>query len=153
MLILFIIYLLYEQIHSVNKNINNVPYFVLFVYNILIIFYKHIKYQKVTSTFTSRNNNTGILLLCDVALGNMNEKLYADYNAAELPPDKHSTKGCGRTAPLETSYTQLEGTQVPIGEGQQIPIQGSLLYNEYIVYDTKQVKMKFLFKIRFDYKF
>ena len=103
--------------------------------------------------FTSRNNNTGILLLCDVALGNMNEKLYADYNAAELPPDKHSTKGCGRTAPLETSYTQLEGTQVPIGEGQQIPIQGSLLYNEYIVYDTKQVKMKFLFKIRFDYKF
>ena len=51
--------------------------------------------------FTNRDNNTGILLLCDVALGNMNEKLQADCYANNLPPGKHSTKGCGRTAPLE----------------------------------------------------
>lgn len=103
--------------------------------------------------FTSKSNNTGILMLCDVALGNCNEKLYADSGAALLPPDKHSTKGCGRTAPLETSYVDLEGVKVPLGEGTAIPINGSLLYNEYIVYDIKQIKMKYLFKMRFDYKF
>ena len=103
--------------------------------------------------FTSKTNNTGILLLCDVALGNCNEKLYADYNAGTLPPDKHSTKGCGRTAPLESSYVDLEGIKVPLGEGQNIPINGSLMYNEYIVYDVQQIKMKYLFRMRFEYKF
>lgn len=102
--------------------------------------------------FTNKTNNIGVLLLCDVALGNCNEKLYSDYNAGDLPQDKHSTKGCGRNAPLESSYIDLEGMKVPIGEGQSIPINGSLLYNEYIVYDTRQIRMKFLFMIRFDYK-
>ena len=31
------------------------------------------------------------MLLCEVALGNMNPKYYADYYAANLPPGKHST--------------------------------------------------------------
>lgn len=48
---------------------------------------------------TSPDNNTGILLLCEVALGDMSEKLYADYYASNLPDGKHSTKGVGRTAP------------------------------------------------------
>jgi len=39
--------------------------------------------------FTNPQNNTGIMLLCEVALGNCNEKLHADYNAANLPPNKH----------------------------------------------------------------
>ncbi|OMJ75809.1 hypothetical protein SteCoe_24990 [Stentor coeruleus] len=103
--------------------------------------------------FTNRNNNIGLLLLCDVALGNCNEKLYADYNANLLPDGKHSTKGCGRNAPPESSYIDLEGTKLPYGEGETVNVNGSLLYNEYIVYDIKQIKMKFLFKIRFDYKF
>lgn len=39
------------------------------------------------------------MLLCEVALGGMNEKFYADYYANLLPEGKNSTKGCGRTAP------------------------------------------------------
>jgi poly [ADP-ribose] polymerase len=39
--------------------------------------------------FTTRENNVSCLLLCEVALGNMNEKLHADYNASNLPPNKH----------------------------------------------------------------
>lgn len=49
--------------------------------------------------FTSSTNNTGLMLLCEVALGGVNEKFYADYYANLLPPGKMSTKGCGRTAP------------------------------------------------------
>jgi poly [ADP-ribose] polymerase len=37
---------------------------------------------------TSKENNIGMILLCDVALGNMNDKLFADYNAQNLPPGK-----------------------------------------------------------------
>lgn len=38
---------------------------------------------------TSRENPDGLILLCDVALGEFNDKYYADYNAANLPPGKH----------------------------------------------------------------
>ena len=34
---------------------------------------------------TSRDNNTGILILGEVALGEMNEKLHSDYYAGNLP--------------------------------------------------------------------
>jgi poly [ADP-ribose] polymerase len=104
--------------------------------------------------FTSRQNNIGILMLCNVALGNCSEKFYADYNANNLPPDKHSTKGCGRTAPPVSSYIDHLDMKVPIGKGEtDTNLNGSLLYNEYIVYDTKQIQMKYLFKVRFDYKY
>lgn len=51
--------------------------------------------------FTNKINNTGLMLLCEVALGGMNEKLYADYYANLLPDGKNSTKGVGKTAPKE----------------------------------------------------
>lgn len=35
--------------------------------------------------FTNKTNNTGLMLLCEVALGNCNEKFYADYYANLLP--------------------------------------------------------------------
>ena len=108
--------------------------------------------KSVDFCFTSRTSNTEILLLCDVALGNCNEKMFADYNSAVLPPDKHSTKGCGKTAPPPSSYVNLNGTKIPQGEGRTVNTKGPLLYNEYIVYDVSQVRMKYLFKMRFDYK-
>ena len=40
---------------------------------------------------TTRSNNTGLLLLCDVALGDMYERTQADY-IEKLPKGKHSTK-------------------------------------------------------------
>lgn len=55
------------------------------------------------------------MLLCEVALGGVNEKYYADYYASNLPPGKHSTKGCGKTAP--SSGKMLDGVYVPCGVG------------------------------------
>lgn len=43
-----------------------------------------------------------VLCVCvrlQVALGDCNELLDADYEASNLPPGKHSTKGLGQTAP------------------------------------------------------
>jgi len=39
--------------------------------------------------YASTQNNISCMLLCEVALGNMNEKFYADYNANILPIGKH----------------------------------------------------------------
>jgi poly [ADP-ribose] polymerase len=49
--------------------------------------------------FTNKANNTGLMLLCEVALGGMNPKYHADYYANLLPEGKMSTKGIGRTFP------------------------------------------------------
>lgn len=48
---------------------------------------------------TSKHHPVGCILLCDVALGSMNDKFEADYYANELPEGKHSTRGCGKNAP------------------------------------------------------
>jgi hypothetical protein len=64
------------------------------------------------------------MLLCEVALGGANEKFYADYYANLLPPGKHSTKGCGRTAP--ESGKLLDGVFVPCGKGAPVSIANVL---------------------------
>jgi poly [ADP-ribose] polymerase len=70
-----------------------------------------------------------------------------------LPPGKNSTKGVGKTFPPEDSYMDLEGVQVPLGVGKKNEtIRTSLLYNEYIVYRIEQIKLKYLLRVKFNYK-
>eukprot|EP00743_Colponemidia_sp_Colp-15_P000403 GILK01000464.1.p1 GENE.GILK01000464.1~~GILK01000464.1.p1 ORF type:complete len:683 (-),score=164.39 GILK01000464.1:174-2183(-) len=104
--------------------------------------------------FTNPSNNTGLLLLCEVALGDMNEKLQADYNASDLPRGKHSTKGVGKTFPNPDEFKTLDnGTVVPCGSSVSKDIPGSsLMYNEFIVYDTKQIKIRYMVRMKFNYK-
>lgn len=60
--------------------------------------------------------NTALILLCEVALGNMNELKQTDYNAANLPHGKHSTKGLGVTHPSpKESYYLEKDIEVPLG--------------------------------------
>lgn len=68
---------------------------------------------------TSRDSSTGILLLCEVALGEMNEKLHSDYYAGNLPPGKSSTKGMGRTCPNPSNFVKMsDGVVIPMGPGE-----------------------------------
>lgn len=48
-----------------------------------------------------------------MALGDINEKFYADYYANLLPAGKSSTKGVGRTAP--GSNEMVDDVTVPTG--------------------------------------
>jgi poly [ADP-ribose] polymerase len=102
--------------------------------------------------FASSGNPTGLLLLCEVALGDMYERNGAEY-VTKLPDGKQSTKGCGRTEPsADDKHVTPDGLEIPYGKGTSSGINASsLLYNEYIVYDTAQVNMKYLLKVRFDY--
>ncbi|KAG0340889.1 Poly [ADP-ribose] polymerase 2 [Podila humilis] len=110
--------------------------------------------------FTNRQDNTGLMLLCEVALGDMFELQQSDYHAKthSEAAGKHSTKGCGRSYPDEKQDVIIDndvrvqaGTLKTEDQKQQSGYYG-LQYNEYIVYNTSQIKMRYLLKMRFDYK-
>ncbi|TYK18137.1 poly [Cucumis melo var. makuwa] len=104
--------------------------------------------------YASKDAAAGVLLLCEVALGDMVELLDADYNADKLPEGKLSTKGVGRTEPNHSEAMTLDdGVIVPLGK----PIKsqrgkGALLYNEYIVYNVDQIRMRYLLQVNFHFK-
>ncbi|XP_054714565.1 poly [ADP-ribose] polymerase 1-like [Uloborus diversus] len=103
--------------------------------------------------FANKQNSTGLMLLCEVALGNMYEKPYAEY-ITQLPPDKHSTKGLGHTVPDPTDKVFLGDVEIPYGKPSPSNVgQSQLLYNEYIVYDVNQVNIKYLLKVNFKFKY
>ncbi|KAM0731842.1 Poly [ADP-ribose] polymerase 1 [Formica fusca] len=103
---------------------------------------------------THSQNPTGLLMLCEVALGNMYERYKADY-IEKLPKGKHSTVGRGQTEPDSKDVYKLDGVEVPYGVG--VPAthnkKSDLLYNEYIVYDVAQVKVRYLIRMNFKYKY
>ncbi|XP_029122740.1 poly [ADP-ribose] polymerase 2 isoform X3 [Elaeis guineensis] len=104
--------------------------------------------------YASHESRTGVLLLCEVALGDMAELLSANYNADHLPEGKLSTKGVGGTAPDMSQFETLEdGLVVPLGQPkEQADHKGSLLYNEYIVYNVDQIRMRYIVQVNFNFK-
>ncbi|XP_031126370.1 poly [ADP-ribose] polymerase 2 [Ipomoea triloba] len=103
--------------------------------------------------YASPTAGDGVLLLCEVALGEMNELLTANYNADKLPKGKLSTKGVGATAPdFSKACTLEDGVVVPCGTPKEQPgIKGSLLYNEYIVYNVEQIRTRYVVQVKFNF--
>ncbi|KAJ3121538.1 Poly [ADP-ribose] polymerase 2 [Nowakowskiella sp. JEL0407] len=102
--------------------------------------------------FTSRGNDTGFMLLCEVALGEENHLMFSDYNAEALMKKnkKTCTKGVGATYPDPSMSKEINGDygklKVPVGKPKKDGNKsGALLYDEYIVYDVGQIQMKYIF--------
>ncbi|KAK4281250.1 hypothetical protein QN277_012771 [Acacia crassicarpa] len=103
--------------------------------------------------FTDKKNPVGLMLLSEVALGNVYELKNAKY--MDKPPEgKHSTKGLGKKVPEESEFvTWRDDVIVPCGKPVSSRVKTSeLMYNEFIVYNTAQVKMQFLLKVKFHHK-
>lgn len=119
------------------------------------IYFADMSSKSANYCFANQNNNVGLLLLCEVALGDCNELLDADYEANKLPSGKHSTKGLGQTGPDPKNSVTLDGVTVPMGPGVSTGATRnrgySLLYNEFIVYNPSQARMRYLLRIRFNY--
>ncbi|CAH1644173.1 unnamed protein product [Spodoptera littoralis] len=97
-------------------------------------------------------DTVGFMLLCEVALGNMH--IVQDSDKTPLPPGMHSRFGEGGTMPNPAENRVLDdGTIVPLGK--PIPnrpcSRRRLLYNEFIVYNEAQVKVKYLLQVNFKY--
>ena len=103
--------------------------------------------------FTNRQNNIAVLALCEVALGDQLEKLYADCHVT-LPPGKHSVWGKGSTSP---DYSQAKkdkkGVVIPCAPLVRTDTRGALLYNEFIVYNVNQQLIKYLLVVKFNYRY
>uniref|UniRef100_G1RUF5 Poly [ADP-ribose] polymerase n=1 Tax=Nomascus leucogenys TaxID=61853 RepID=G1RUF5_NOMLE len=101
---------------------------------------------------TSQGDPIGLILLGEVALGNMYELKHASH-ISKLPKGKHSVKGLGKTTPDPSASISLDGVEVPLGTGISSGVNDTcLLYNEYIVYDIAQVNLKYLLKLKFNFK-
>jgi len=102
---------------------------------------------------------TGLLLLCEAELGEPPLKLTrADYNAGDRAKEEKclSTWGVGRTAPQAwkdagTVNKALAGISMPDvvskAPGDTNEAGTNLQYNEYIVYDVAQIKLRYLFRV------
>uniref|UniRef100_A0A3Q3LC20 Poly [ADP-ribose] polymerase n=1 Tax=Labrus bergylta TaxID=56723 RepID=A0A3Q3LC20_9LABR len=119
------------------------------------IYFADMSSKSANYCFANQNNHVGLLLLSEVALGDCNELLDADYEAANLPAGKHSTKGLGQTGPDPKNSVTLDGMTVPMGPGVKTKLARqnaySLLYNEFIVYNPAQTRMRYLLRIKFNY--
>ncbi|KAM9646392.1 poly [ADP-ribose] polymerase 2 isoform 1-T1 [Trichechus inunguis] len=119
------------------------------------IYFADMSSKSANYCFASRLNDTGLLLLSEVALGQCNELLGANPEAEGLLQGKHSTKGLGKMAPSPSSFITLSGSTVPLGPagdtGVLNPEGYTLNYNEFIVYNPNQVRMRYLLKVRFNF--
>ena len=94
------------------------------------------------------SNNVGIFVLCEVALGKPRELLHPDYDADQLPTGHHSTHALGLSRPDPTGSRTIEGgIEVPMGKKQHFA-GGYMGHNEFIVYSTRQIKMRYIVKVK-----
>ncbi|KAG8849074.1 hypothetical protein FRB91_010272 [Serendipita sp. 411] len=105
------------------------------------------------------SNNVGILLLCEVAAKPFFEQINANYHAHTEcgQAGKLATKGLGRTQPAGwqdagevLGHDELKGCWMPKDGLTNVPGTGFgwLQYNEYIVYQTSQIKLRYLLMVQ-----
>lgn len=122
--------------------------------------------------YASPGNNIGCMLLAEVAMGNISEKLHSDYYVTEQSLEQqglNSTWGIGGSGPEDLipdickkkkvpgkvkavleSYEMDNGTKIPNGEFVKRNLTGgSLLYDEMIVYNANQVCLRYLVMLDF----
>ncbi|KII86355.1 hypothetical protein PLICRDRAFT_164856 [Plicaturopsis crispa FD-325 SS-3] len=108
--------------------------------------------------YSHMSDNTGLLLLCEVAAKPFHEEMNSNYNADQAckANKKLVTKGCGRTQPakwkdagMSLGNPELAGCHMPDGPGQDMNGAGfALQYNEYIAYDVSQIRLRYLLMVK-----
>jgi len=101
----------------------------------------------------SQQHPDGILLLCEVACGQMHPLKEAQF-MERAPHGCHSVLGVGQSGPHVDNQATLEDDVIvahgPI-EAAEDTQDSSLLYNEFIVYDQNQVHVAFAVRVSFDF--
>lgn len=135
------------------------------------VFSKSYQYTSATQNYRIQNRGWGqsrvtpakrkypkrYMFLCEVMLGNQMQLLHP-AQIADIPNDRYqSVMGYGQTGPNPLNNVYLSnGSIVPLGKLQQNPKPPwadhkqymSLNYNEYVVYDTTQVRIKYIVECR-----
>uniref|UniRef100_A0AC34GC68 Poly [ADP-ribose] polymerase n=1 Tax=Panagrolaimus sp. ES5 TaxID=591445 RepID=A0AC34GC68_9BILA len=85
-----------------------------------------------------------------VALGDIDRKNNLDFEIIKPEESKHSVKGMGMYYPFREGYRTIDdNVTVPIGKLIKRQNVDDLLldYNEYIVYSTEQIKIRYLVQV------
>ncbi|KIK99939.1 hypothetical protein PAXRUDRAFT_131012 [Paxillus rubicundulus Ve08.2h10] len=103
------------------------------------------------------SNSIGVLLLCEVAARPYLELKAACYDAdVECKKNnKLATKGTGQTQPTDwqdageaLDNEALKGCYMPKGMPSNVLQAAHLMYNEYIVYDSSQIRLRYLLMVK-----
>lgn len=91
-------------------------------------------------------DNYACLLLSEVALGTQYKITDAEY---DIDKDKLTAKGCHSTYGMGATTTKIKykidgDVSIPAGDMVKTTFKSSLLYDEFIVYDVKQIRQKYL---------
>jgi poly [ADP-ribose] polymerase len=111
--------------------------------------------SKSANYCNNHEDDAGILLLCQVALGNIHDVLRSQKFTSP-PPNFNSIRGIGVTQPnFSYAHTRKDGVIVPSAcplmfslNDQREASRPSLKYNEYIVYNEAQIKLEYLVKFK-----
>ncbi|KAK7688213.1 hypothetical protein QCA50_008583 [Cerrena zonata] len=122
------------------------------------IYFADVMYKSTKFCHASLSDNTALLLLCEVAAKPFFEQIHENINAEiECRAMKAlSTKGLGRTQAVRwqdagevLENESLVGCLMPKGPPEDDTESAfHLHHNEYIVYDTAQVRLKYLLMIQ-----
>ena len=97
-----------------------------------------------SAQYMHAENGTGVILLCEVALGSPYQCKKSEY-VTKLPDGHHSTWGLGASTPdLKETVVLNDGLIVPLGNLVPSDRSGlTLRYDEFIVYDVAQIKIRY----------
>lgn len=96
-------------------------------------------------TRASSTNNIACFALGEVALGKVSKRHQADYYVTKASLNKegcHSIHGVGKTTPA--TMTEVDGVKIPNGSLKPSRENSVLLYDEFVIYDSNQFKIKYL---------
>jgi poly [ADP-ribose] polymerase len=127
--------------------------------------YCHVDFKKKREVDEDEESpdHTGLLLLCEVALGKPWELTAAKY-VTKMDPKYQSVLGAGETGPdskhavvidnVDPKHKTLDlNVKVPLGPCVKTDLQHGtdtdLLYNEFIVYHPDQVVISYMVKLEF----
>ena len=98
-------------------------------------------------------NKLGLMLLCEVELGNIEERLRADIKLPQtLGNDKNSVKVLGMNYPDDEGNYLVDEVIIPTGKiiSEDENKKSYFDFNEYIVYNLEQIKIRYITKVQFD---
>ena len=91
-----------------------------------------------------------VMAICEVALGDPIERTSSDF-ITSLPKGKHSTYAKGERMPDPSGDVTLpDGVVIPQGRETSSSVRStSLRFNEFIVYDVSQIRLRYLALLKF----
>lgn len=119
------------------------------------IYFADMSSKAANYCMTDPTNNIGLLLLCEVALGNKHEIFESDPELPKgLPAGADSIKGVGKSMTNPKTHIKIEDDLlVPIGkQAVNKKVKSQLLYNEYVVYQESQTMIRYIVETEFLFK-